>query len=226
MYGHLGNSSELNNVTIDRVETVKYLGVYIDSGLKWAAHNDHLTFTISRNIGIISRVKYFLNKQSLLLLYNTLVLPYINYRCFIWGFTYQNYMSKIELLQKRVVRIIDNQHRLAHSNPIFKLFNIIKVRDVPKLQLISIMHRKMIGSLPKELDDMFLLTNNSSITRSRPHFKEAFSRKHYRTRVASWMGSRFWNNTISPNFSNIDVSSMSKENIKMHVKRKLLSTNE
>ena len=75
MYGHLGNSSDLNiklnNVTIDRVESVKYLGVYIDSGLKCAAHIDHLTFTISRNIGIISRVKYFLSKQSLLLLYNT-----------------------------------------------------------------------------------------------------------------------------------------------------------
>ena len=119
IYGHLGNSSELNmklnNVTIDRMETVKYLGVYIDSGLKWAAHIVRLTFTISRNIGIISRVKYFLNKQSLLLLYNTLVLQYINYCCFIWGFIYQNYISKIELLQKRVVRIIDNQHRLAHS---------------------------------------------------------------------------------------------------------------
>ena len=101
-----------------------------------------------------------------------LVLPYINYCCFVWVFTYQNYISKIELLQKRVVGIIDNQHRLAHSNPIFKSLNILKVRDIAQLQLISVMHRKMIGSLPKELDDMFLLTNNSNITRSRLHFKE------------------------------------------------------
>ena len=57
MYGHLGNSSDLNiklnNVTIDRVETVKYLGVYIDSGLKWAAHIDHLTFTIKVEILVL-----------------------------------------------------------------------------------------------------------------------------------------------------------------------------
>ena len=76
-------SVKLNNVEILEMETVKYLGVYIDSGLKWSAHISHTALIMSRNIGIINRVKYFLNKQSLLLLYNSLILPYINYCCLV-----------------------------------------------------------------------------------------------------------------------------------------------
>ena len=59
---------------------------------------DHLSILLSKNIGIINRSKYFLNKHSLLLLYNALVLPHISYCCLIWVFTYPSYLKKIETL--------------------------------------------------------------------------------------------------------------------------------
>ena len=187
-----------------------YLGVHIDSGLKWSAHIDHLTFIISRNIGVINRVKYFLNKQSLILLYNSLVLPYINYCCLVWGFTFQTYIRKIEILQKRIIRIIDDKHRLAHADPIFRSLNMLKVIDIAKQQLISVMHRKIIGTLPSELNNLFSLSNIPSITRHKSHFNETFSRKLYRTRVASWTGPRLWNSCIAPHFSIADLKITSK----------------
>jgi len=116
---------QLNGVTIKEETEVKFLGIYIDAYLKWSSHIDHLSLILSRNIGIINISKYFLNKHLLLLLYNALVLPYISYCCIVWGFTYPTYINKIEILQKRVIRIIDNQHRLAHSDPIFKTLNIL-----------------------------------------------------------------------------------------------------
>ena len=213
---------KLNNVEIHEMETVKYLGVYIDSGLKWSAHISHIALIISRNIGIISRVKYFLNKQSLLLLYNSLILPYINYCCLVWGFTYQTYVNKIEILQKRIVRIIDDQHRLAHSNPIFKTLNILKVRDVARQQLISVMHRKVAGNLPKEIGDLFLLSDAQNITRVVRHFKEKFTRKLYCTRTPSWQGPRLWNAKIAPRFSLTEARNASKTSIKKHVKEQFL----
>ena len=215
-------SIKLNNVEILEMETVKYLGVYIDSGLKWSAHISHTALTISRNIGIINRVKYFLNKQSLLILYNSLILPYINYCCLVWGFTYQTYVKKIEILQKRIVRIIDSQHRLAHSNPIFKTLNILKARDIARQQLITVMHKKVTGNLPKEIGDFFPLSDVQNITRAVRHFKETFTRKLYRTRTPSWQGPRLWNAKIAPHFSMAEVRNLSKTNIKKHAKKQLL----
>ena len=119
----------LNGRKIREETKVRYLGVYIDANLNWLPHIHHLSIILSKNIGIINRSKYFLNKHSLLLLYNALVLPHISYCCLIWGFTYPSYLKKIETLQKRVVRTIDYQDRLAHSDPIFNNLNILKVKD-------------------------------------------------------------------------------------------------
>ena len=229
LYSNRNNSVDLkiklNGAEIKQVETVKYLGVYVDSSLKWSAHLNHLSLTLSRNIGVINRVKHFLNKQSLLLLYNALLLPYINYCCLVWGFTYPTYLNKIEILQKRAVRIIDSQHRLAHTDPIFCSLGVLKVKDIAKQQLLSVMLRKFIGTLPPELDKLFTLIPSSPniITRSRRHFEETFSEKLYRTRVASWVGPRIWNDLISPHFALEDLETLSKGHIKKHTKEKFLN---
>ena len=133
---------KVNNDTIQLVEKVKYLGVMIDPCLNWKYHIDGITAIISRNIGVINRAKFYLDKHCLTLLYNSLVLPYINYCCLIWGFTFPSYLLKIELLQKRAIRILDNQHRIAHTAPIFRELKILKVGDIPKQQLMVLMHRK------------------------------------------------------------------------------------
>ena len=215
----------LNGIEIKEEMKVKYLGMYIDPNLKWASHIENLSITLSRNIGIINRSKYFLNKQSLLMLYNALILPYISYCCLIWGFTYPTYISKIEILQKRAVRIIDNQHRLAHSDPIFKANNILKVNDIAKHQLITVMHKKFTEELPIDIGALFTLSNPPSITtRSRRHFVETFTEKLYCTKIASWIGPRLWNSIIAPHISLIDLRASSKNCIKTYTKKCLIES--
>ena len=214
---------KLNGDPIQAVEKVKYLGMIIDTSLKWNYHIDHLTLVISRNIGIMNRSKLFLDKQSLLLLYNSLVLPYINYCCLVWGFTFPTYLHKIELLQKRAVRIIDNQHRLAHTDPIFLHLKLLKVNDIAKQQLIILMHRKLVSFIPPQLDYMFALIDPTNIiTRNRQHFLEPFTEKLYRTRVATWIGPRIWNTVISSLFVLNDVYDLSKSRLKKITKEYFL----
>ena len=213
----------LNGMKIREETKVRYLGLYIDANLNWLPHIDHLSIIMSKNIGIINRSKYFLNKHSLLLLYNALVLPHISYCCVIWGFTYPSYLKKIETLQKRVIRMIDYQDRLAHSDPIFKTLNILKVKDIAKQQLITVMHKKFTRVLPTELDALFTLSNTPAIaTRTRRHFIETFSEQLYGTRVATWVGPRLWNSIITPHMSITDLRTTSKECIKTFAKKSLL----
>ena len=214
---------KLNGAEIKEENSVKYLGMFIDAKLKWSAHIDHLSLILSRNIGILNRSKFFLNKQTMLLLYNALILPYISYCCLVWGFTFPTYVNKIEILQKRAIRMIDYQHRLAHSDPIFLSLKIIKVRDIAKQQLITVMHRKLNGSLPSDLNMLFTLSPTPGIiTRNRQHFDETFSTKRYRTRIASWMGPRLWNSLFVSHLLIVELENMSKETIKNYTKQQLL----
>ena len=213
----------LNNVEIKNENIVKYLGMYLDSNMNWSSHIDHLSVTLSRNIGIISRSRYFLNKQSLLLLYNALVLPYISYCCCVWGFTYVSYLNKIEILQKKVVRIIDNQPRYAHAAPIFKDLKILKVSDIAKLQITTIMHKTFRNELPNDINALFTLATAPSIlTRNRRHFSEPFSTKLYRTRLPTWVGPRLWNSLVASDFNLVEVRATSKSVLKKIMKGKLI----
>ena len=71
----------INNIAVEEKDNLKYLGVVIDKSLKFTKHIANISNVISRNIGIIARVRYFLDKRTAHILYNSLILPYLNYCC-------------------------------------------------------------------------------------------------------------------------------------------------
>ena len=75
-----------------RVTKTKFLGVIIDENLTWKNHIDGIIKTISRNIGMINKLKFFVPERILRTLYCTLVLPYINYGILIWGQACKTYL--------------------------------------------------------------------------------------------------------------------------------------
>ena len=69
---------EIDEKHIEKVELTKFLGILIDNNLSWKAHTNHIIKIVSKYIGIIRKVRPFLNKESLHTLYNTLVLPFLS----------------------------------------------------------------------------------------------------------------------------------------------------
>ena len=91
---------KLNGMQIERKTCTKFLGVYINENLDWTDHVKHIVTPISRNIGILYKVRYFVSDKILLMLYNTLILPYISYCNILWA-TCKTVTNNILLLQKR-----------------------------------------------------------------------------------------------------------------------------
>ena len=75
----------LNGIELQRVSNTKFLGIKIDQNLSWKSHINDVASKISRNIGIINRLKNFLPSHILLTLYNCFVLPYLTYSILTWG---------------------------------------------------------------------------------------------------------------------------------------------
>ena len=73
-----------NTNKLDRVTKTKFLRVIINENLTWKNHIDGITKTISRNIGMINKLKFFVPERILRTLYCTLVLPYVNYGILTW----------------------------------------------------------------------------------------------------------------------------------------------
>jgi len=139
VFQHYSHSKSLAPITmrldgadIEQKDCVLYLGMYLDNDMKFSSHITKTSSIISRNIGLISRIRYFVRQKHLVQLYNTLILPYINYCCFIWGTNYESRTKPILVLQKRALRVIEGVFLPSSATPIFKKFGLLKVNDIAK----------------------------------------------------------------------------------------------
>ena len=116
----------LENNEIEFVEKFNFLGIWLDTNLNWNGHIDVISRKISKTIGVINRLKHFLPQNILLTLYNSMILPYINYGLLSWGWK----ANKLIKLQKKSVRIITNSKYNSHCDPLFKRLKILKAPDL------------------------------------------------------------------------------------------------
>ena len=64
----------LNNTPIEHDNQFDFLGVVLDKNIKWDKHINKVSNKINRNIGLISKLKYYLPIDTLTL-YNSLIFP-------------------------------------------------------------------------------------------------------------------------------------------------------
>ena len=135
----------IDNVQIEFVDNFNFLGIILDKNLKFKPHITHLTTKISKTIGILNRLKHFLPIGALLNIYNALVVSHLNYGTMIWG----NRSGKLKNLQKKAVRIISNAKYNAHTNPLFRNLNILKVDDICTLHDYKFCFKVMNKMVPE-----------------------------------------------------------------------------
>ena len=70
---------------LDRKDFVKFLGILIDCNLKWKHHIDFISLKISKTIGILARLRHFVPTETLIMIYRSLIMPYLSYGICVWG---------------------------------------------------------------------------------------------------------------------------------------------
>ena len=74
---------------IDKVQNFNFLGLHVSSDITWNLHMDEVSKKISQIIGILKKLQLIVPKNILLTIYNTLILPHINYGLLVWGNQFQ-----------------------------------------------------------------------------------------------------------------------------------------
>ena len=97
-----------------------FLGITLESALKFARHISNVCNKISKTIGILYKIRPYVNIDNMKNLYYTLIYPYLIYCNIIWAGTYATHLSPLILIQKKIIRIITGQNYLAHTNPLFE----------------------------------------------------------------------------------------------------------
>ena len=133
---------------------VKYLGIMIDSGLIWQEHIDRVTQKNSRAIGLMYKIRPYINKKVMIILYYSLLFSHINYAIEVWGSADNIYLNRVFIIQKRAVRMIShcdiryNDYSFHPSDPLFYQLYIHKVQDIFVLRIAKFIFNSLIGTTP------------------------------------------------------------------------------
>ena len=64
---------------------VKYLGIILQDDLHWNSHLTKLRKKLSRSVGLLSKVRYYVPKYLLKTIYHSIFNSHLIYACEIWG---------------------------------------------------------------------------------------------------------------------------------------------
>ena len=88
---------QMDNTIIDKVLDFNCLGIHFNEQLDWKSHIDKLSVKCSKILGILNRLKRTLPLNIKIILYNSLMLPHLNYGITLWSFK----CERILKLQKK-----------------------------------------------------------------------------------------------------------------------------
>lgn len=104
-------SLKIGENELQRVYETKVLGITVDDRLSFKSHINNLCTKLSARIGLISRLRQFLPKKILNVIFKAIVQPNFDYGINIYGFTFQSHINKIQKLLNRAARVISSSDK-------------------------------------------------------------------------------------------------------------------
>ena len=116
----------------------------LNNTLKWNKQLSCISLKISKITGLLHKLKSEYPTSILKSIYNTLILPNINYCILSW----RSQIDKLYLLQKRAIRNISKSDFRAHTEPLFKEHNLLKVQDIYHMAILKFYSKLINDNLP------------------------------------------------------------------------------
>ena len=115
------------NRKITTVQSLKFLGLTIDTTLTWKHHIGELTSRLNKACYAIRSIKLFMSLDALRSTYFSYAHSIISYGIIFWENSF--YSEDTFKIQKRTIRIIMNSSRNASCQQLFKELNILPIQS-------------------------------------------------------------------------------------------------
>ena len=195
----------------------KYLGVLIDKHLSWDHQLHSLNLKLSRSVGILAKLRHYLDYKTLLSVYYATFDSHINHCAQTLGFVTLEALEKLEILQRKAVRIMHFKPPREHTLPLFVNSRILPIRQKIKLGNCLFAFDFLKSNQPNYFNDFLKVIEHNHGTRRAGTFLEIQQTKTVR------FGSYNISNSIARDWNlyhhNIarDFKDISKNTFKEHL---------
>jgi hypothetical protein len=190
---------KINGNQLERVTSIKYLGVTFDDKLKFHEQTNSLNNKLSRFCGITYRLAQFYTLDIAKTFYYSFVYPTITYGILIWGgcLVETCRLTRTQAYQNRIItNLFRNFYPTLTLNEILKQIQLITIKDIYNVKCAEFMYKIMILNKFPDLKHFLLSAciENTHETRHSHNLRPIFPRIDV-IRLSFWY--RFiiiWNN--------------------------------
>lgn len=125
-----------------------FLGISLDSNLKYIDHISHIKKKIAYGIRALIKTRSYFTRATLLSLYYSFVHSHINYGIMCWGNTYNTHFASLQVLQNQSIRIITNSSRFSNGKCLLHDNNILTISELLNYNLGIIFYKYITKALP------------------------------------------------------------------------------
>ena len=146
--------------------------------MSWKPHTSILSNRLSKYAGILNKLKHYLPLSTMRTLYFSMVGSVFKYGILTWGFAH----SRLTKIQNGLLRIITYSKYNAHTEPLFKALDILKLEDNMKLNALKLYFKYKPETLPHFFASFDLSTqgaHHSHDTRQRNQIRPNSTRTRY-----------------------------------------------
>lgn len=211
-----------NGNTIERVNSVRDLGIILDSKFLLSEHIDHIANKAYRNLGFVLRsCKPFTNIGAIKSVYYAYVRSTLEYASTIWSPHYTIYKERLEKVQKVFINHLN--FRLRNSANSYKdgcrINNVNTLEERRTLLDMCFLHDLVHGRVDcAELVGGVAYCTPRRRTRHTPLLQVPFHHTNYATNEPITRLTRTYNKT----FSNIDIFLHTKFSFKSRILNQLI----
>ena len=168
-----------------------------------------------QSIGILIKIRPYLDKVTLRNLYFTFVYPYLIYCVEVWGNACDTHLDPIIKIQKKCVRVITFSHYLEPTESLFKDLKILAFKKLVIQRILLLMFKHNIGIVPKPIASLF--TKKSEIhnynTRHCSSLHPAIGKSEATYRTFSYHAILIWNYLSKLICTNVTLACFKKRSL-------------
>ena len=146
----------IDNVPIEKVTSVKSLGIFVDENLRLQTHIDKSSKKITYGIGAIKRIRDFVPTPTLHCIYNALIQSQFDYCNIVWGNCGKTLFDRLQKLQNRAARVLTFSRYDADANRLFRQLNWKDLSTQFQIQKALMVYKSLNDLVPGYLSSKFV----------------------------------------------------------------------
>ncbi len=205
---------------IEKVNEFKFLGVVLDSKLKFGKHVKKISKTIKSNLDCFKLIRHQISYKAAQLYMHGMIFSHMSYCVTVWSQTCVTVIKPISSLYNQALKIMDKKPMRWHHCHILKQYNMLSFDDCLKFSTVKMVFKCLQNLAPDVLCKLVSRQSSGRITRGTTsgNCKVERRKTSFGQSTFSIKGSQMWN-TLPTEIKTIQDIKVFTKNVKDWLKQ-------